>query len=138
MADVFASPPTLDPLHHSGMGHSWKTSPKKWEISATRTPGGVAEELPLRQDLVLIPRVPRLSIWCGTTLKDDWHKRFNAAVVISGHLHEFICHVRIGGMGEWDEVKDEGMDVNDISRVIWPGPQRPEKEPVTTQWRSWG
>ena len=42
---------------------------------------------PLRQGLAVLPRVPRFCIWCGTTLTQDWHQRFNAAIVISGHLH---------------------------------------------------
>jgi predicted phosphodiesterase len=42
---------------------------------------------PLRRDLVHIPRIPRFSPWCGTVLTADWHRRFNARVVISGHLH---------------------------------------------------
>lgn len=42
---------------------------------------------PLRQELAVLPRVPRFCIWCGTTLTQDWHLRFNAAIVISGHLH---------------------------------------------------
>jgi predicted phosphodiesterase len=42
---------------------------------------------PLRADLIHIPRIPRFSPWCGTTLTDDWHRRFRAAVVVSGHLH---------------------------------------------------
>jgi hypothetical protein len=42
---------------------------------------------PLRYDLARPPRVPRYSLWCGTTRTEDWHRRFNARVVISGHLH---------------------------------------------------
>ena len=42
---------------------------------------------PLRQDVVRIPRIPRFSPWCGTPLTDDWHLRFRAAEVVSGHLH---------------------------------------------------
>ena len=42
---------------------------------------------PLRQELAVLPRVPRFCIWCGTTLTQDWHTRFNATVVVSGHLH---------------------------------------------------
>ena len=42
---------------------------------------------PLRQDLVRIPRIPRFTPWCGTRLTEDWHRRFNASVVVSGHLH---------------------------------------------------
>lgn len=42
---------------------------------------------PLRRDLIRIPRAPRFAPWCGTTRTEDWHIRFNATVVISGHLH---------------------------------------------------
>jgi 3',5'-cyclic AMP phosphodiesterase CpdA len=42
---------------------------------------------PLRHDLVVLPRIPRFSIWCGTVRTTDWHIRFNAALVLSGHLH---------------------------------------------------
>jgi len=41
---------------------------------------------PLREDLIRI-RIPRFSIWCGTTITEDWHTRFNVAVVVTGHLH---------------------------------------------------
>ncbi len=42
---------------------------------------------PLRYDLARPPRVPRYSLWCGTTRTEDWHTRFRARAVISGHLH---------------------------------------------------
>jgi hypothetical protein len=42
---------------------------------------------PLRQDLVFLPRVPLFSPWCGTRATEDWHRRFRAKVVVSGHLH---------------------------------------------------
>jgi 3',5'-cyclic AMP phosphodiesterase CpdA len=42
---------------------------------------------PLRHDLARPPRVPRFSIWCGTTITEDWPTRFRARVVVSGHLH---------------------------------------------------
>jgi 3',5'-cyclic AMP phosphodiesterase CpdA len=42
---------------------------------------------PLRQDLVFLPRIPQFSLWCGTTLTDDWHRRFRALAVVYGHLH---------------------------------------------------
>jgi 3',5'-cyclic AMP phosphodiesterase CpdA len=51
---------------------------------------------PLRQDLVWLPRMPRFSIWCGTERTTDWHKRFNAKVVVSGHLHIRSTTVRDG------------------------------------------
>ena len=51
---------------------------------------------PLRPDLVNLRRIPRFSIWCGTRLTEDWHTRFNAAVVIYGHLHIKATHFRDG------------------------------------------
>lgn len=42
---------------------------------------------PLRYDLARPPRIPRFSIWCGTRETHDWHQRYRACVVVSGHLH---------------------------------------------------
>jgi len=42
---------------------------------------------PLRQDLAILPRIPRFSIWCGTRQTGQWHARYNASVVVFGHLH---------------------------------------------------
>jgi 3',5'-cyclic AMP phosphodiesterase CpdA len=42
---------------------------------------------PLRYDLARPPRIPRFSLWCGTTRTEDWGERFRARAVISGHLH---------------------------------------------------
>jgi hypothetical protein len=42
---------------------------------------------PLRYDLARPPRIPRYSLWCGTTRTEDWHTRFRARSVVSGHLH---------------------------------------------------
>lgn len=42
---------------------------------------------PLREDLVHIPRIPRFTPWCGTRRTADWHRRYHAVAVVSGHLH---------------------------------------------------
>ena len=42
---------------------------------------------PLRYDLARPPRVPRFSLWCGTTRTEEWGQRFRARAVVSGHLH---------------------------------------------------
>lgn len=47
----------------------------------------VANHFPLRPDLAILPRVPRFSIWCGTTRTAEWHRRFNIEAVTYGHLH---------------------------------------------------
>jgi 3',5'-cyclic AMP phosphodiesterase CpdA len=47
----------------------------------------IANHFPLRADLAVLPRIPRFSIWCGTTKTEDWHRRFNIEAVVYGHLH---------------------------------------------------
>jgi predicted phosphodiesterase len=42
---------------------------------------------PLRLDIIDVPRVPRFTPWCGTVITHNWHRRFRASVVVSGHLH---------------------------------------------------
>jgi Calcineurin-like phosphoesterase len=51
---------------------------------------------PLREDLVWLPTIPRFSLWCGTHQTHDWHLRFNAKLVLSGHLHIPCTKVRDG------------------------------------------
>ena len=47
----------------------------------------VANHFALRRDLAVLPRIPRFSIWCGTTRTNDWHRRYNVETVVYGHLH---------------------------------------------------
>jgi 3',5'-cyclic AMP phosphodiesterase CpdA len=47
----------------------------------------LANHFPLRHELGVPPRIPRFSIWCGTTKTEAWHLRFNIEVAVSGHLH---------------------------------------------------
>jgi len=47
----------------------------------------LVNHFPLRRDLARLPRAPRFSPWCGTRRTEDWHLRFKARVVVSGHLH---------------------------------------------------
>jgi len=51
---------------------------------------------PMRYDLARPPRVPRFSLWCGTTRTERWPQRFRARAVISGHLHMRTTIVRYG------------------------------------------
>lgn len=101
---------------------------------------------PLREDLVKLPLVPRFSLWCGTKKTEDWHTRFNAKVVVSGHLHirrtdwrhgTRFEEVSLGYPRQWQDCQDRGLDVNDLLREILPGPSAP---PVSdaTQWRRYG
>ncbi len=74
----------------------------------------LVNHFPLRADLAVLPRIPRFSIWCGTTRTNDWHRRFNIETVIYGHLHmrssKTIDNVRfeevsLGYPKQWDPRK---------------------------------
>lgn len=43
--------------------------------------------LPLRHDLVWLPRIPPFSLCCGTTQTENWHLQYRAVAVVFGHLH---------------------------------------------------
>ncbi len=47
----------------------------------------VANHFPLRRELAVLPRIPRFSLWCGTTKTEEWHRRFAIETVVYGHLH---------------------------------------------------
>lgn len=77
----------------------------------------LVSHFPLRRELVRLSRIPRFSIWCGTTLTASWHRRFRAVAAVSGHLHvpatDFIDGVRFdevsfGYHGQWDP--ERGFD----------------------------
>ncbi len=78
---------------------------------------------PLRSDLVYIPRAPRFSPWCGTTRTEDWHIRYNAEVVVSGHIHirrtdwrdgTRFEEVSLGYPRQWDQSRGIAPYLRDI------------------------
>jgi 3',5'-cyclic AMP phosphodiesterase CpdA len=71
------------------------TEPRLAE-AASRAPLVLINHFPLRQDLAILPRIPRFSIWCGTRLTEDWHLRYRAEAVVYGHLHIRATHYRDG------------------------------------------
>jgi 3',5'-cyclic AMP phosphodiesterase CpdA len=82
---------------------------------------------PLREDLALLPRIPRFKIWCGTRQSTDWHLRFNARVVVYGHLH--IRRTRYRDGVRFEEVSlgypsqyRAGIGLQSYMREILPGP----------------
>ena len=71
------------------------TEPRLAE-AARQGPLVIVNHFPLRQDLAVLPRIPRFSIWCGTRLTEDWHVRYRAQAVVYGHLHIRATHHRDG------------------------------------------
>jgi predicted phosphodiesterase len=96
------------------------------EACAT-APSILVNHYPLRQGLVRLHRIPRFSPWCGTRLTEQWHTRFGARVVVSGHLHiratDWVDGVRfeevsLGYPKHWH--RERGID--GYLREILPGP----------------
>lgn len=81
----------------------------------------------LRRDLVRLTRIPHFVPWCGTRETDDWHRRFRAAVVVSGHLHLRATDWRDGtrfeevALGYPQHWRDE-TGADGYLREILPGP----------------
>ncbi|KEF59652.1 uncharacterized protein A1O9_04498 [Exophiala aquamarina CBS 119918] len=119
---------------------------ERLEAAASRgIPLVVVNHWPLREDLVNIPSVPRFSLWCGTKRTEDWHSRFNAKVVVTGHLHvrrtDWIDGVRfeevsLGYPRQWQGAKDRGLGINELLREVLPGIKEPADG--STIWRHFG
>lgn len=91
----------------------------------------VVNHYPLREELVRIPRIPRFRLWCGTQRTENWHREFNIAVAVSGHLHfrntDWIDGVRfeevsLGYPNQWRQEK--GLEP--YLRQILPGGEENE------------
>jgi len=99
----------------------------------------LVNHFPFRRDLLFIHRVPRLAPWCGTVATEDWHQRYNAAVVVTGHQHvprtdwrdgTRFEEVSLGYPREWRRRLSGPPRLTDVMREILPGP-RTAPSPVT-------
>jgi len=95
--------------------------------AAAAAPLVLINHFPLRQDLAVLPRITRFSIWCGTRATEDWHRRYRALAVVYGHLHiRRTTHkdgirfeeVSLGYPKDWDESRG----IEPYLREILPGP----------------
>jgi predicted phosphodiesterase len=95
---------------------------------------------PLKRELAVLPRIPRFVVWCGTQQTEDWHRRFRAKIVVSGHLHipctRFIDGVRfeevsLGYPQEWKGREERrGWKLADHLRQILPVPATDAGDPI--------
>ncbi len=95
---------------------------------------------PLRQEHAVLPRIPRFMVWCGTRQTEDWHRRFDARVVVSGHLHipttRYVDGVRfeevsLGYPNQWrDRAARRGWRLEDHLRQILPTPAQDVGDPL--------
>lgn len=102
--------------------------------SAPPLPTVLINHFPMRQDLVYLPFIPRYSIWCGTTQTHDWHRRFRARVVVTGHLHtprtDWIDGVRFEEVSfGYPRQRRGAFDMERAMREILPGPTPPAEVP---------
>jgi 3',5'-cyclic AMP phosphodiesterase CpdA len=83
----------------------------------------IVNHYPLRPDLAVLPRIPRFTIWCGTTRTADWHTRFDVDVVVSGHLHMRSTRwrngvrfeeVSLGYPAQWQQARGAGAYLRQI------------------------
>ena len=64
--------------------------------SLKKNPMVLINHFPLREDMAILRRFPRFSLWCGTRETGDWHTRFPVSVVVYGHMHMRSTHYRDG------------------------------------------
>lgn len=123
----------LDPSPYpsrSAWCHARVALTEKRLLEAGDIPKVLINHFPLRQDIVLLPRVPRFLPWCGTRKTTDWHLRFKATTVVHGHLHvRRTCHVDgvrfIDVSFGYPRERRGDRPVNDYVRQILPIPEAP-------------
>lgn len=64
-----------------------ETTLRRLEACHDGTATILANHFPMVEEFAGVPLVPRFTPWCGTQLSADWHIRFQARVVVTGHLH---------------------------------------------------
>ena len=96
---------------------------------------------PLSRVPTSILRYPHFAMWCGSTVTEDWHQRYRAAVAVYGHLHIPVTfqldgvrfeEVSLGYPREWRSRGDELPDP--VRRIDPPDPDRGWFDHVQRQW----
>lgn len=119
-------------------------SERRLEEALAQTPPEIGTVLiahfPLRQEHAVLPRIPRFMVWCGTRATEDWHRRFRARVVVSGHLHipctRYVDDTRfeevsLGYPDQWVAREDHrGWRLEDHLRQILPVPETDAGDPL--------
>lgn len=75
------------PTRQAWCAHRLRTTEARLAALPPDTRTVLINHWPLRHDLCRLFRIPRFTPWCGTSRTEDWHVRWRAEVVISGHLH---------------------------------------------------
>lgn len=124
-----------------------KTEERLMLTSSRGIPLVLVNHWPLREDTITIPQIPRFSLWCGTKKTEEWHTRFNAKVVVTGHLHVRRTdwrdgvrfeEVSLGYPKQWQGARDRGLDINDLLREVLPAAEMVDHKDGKTIWRRSG
>ena len=120
----------LDPTPHAS-SPAWcaarcEATEKRLAALPTDIPLVLINHNPLHPALCTLPRIPRFAIWSGTRRTADWHRRFNVAVMVSGHLHvrstRWLEGVRCEEVSlGYPDQRRHGADINSFVREILPG-----------------
>ena len=87
-------------------------------------PKVLVNHFPLEEEHAVLPLAPRFTPWCGTRRTRGWHRRFNAAAVVYGHLHirktEFLDgvpfqEVSLGYPRQWDRSRGIGAYLREVA-----------------------
>lgn len=113
-------------------------------VSEHGLPTVLIAHFPLRQEHAVLPRIPRFMVWCGTRRTEDWHRRYDARVVVSGHIHipctRYVDGVRfeevsLGYPDQWTAREAQrGWRLEDHLRQILPAPAEDAGDPLGS-WR---
>lgn len=133
-----------DPYPHVGAWCGARVEESERRLTAALVgsddPTVLIAHFPLRQEHAILPRIPRFMVWCGTRRTEDWHTKFRAKVVISGHLHipctRYVDDVRfeevsLGYPDQWQAREaHRGWRIEDHLRQILPAPAEDAGDPL--------
>lgn len=103
-------------------------SERRLEEASRRAPLILINHFPMVRAVADVPAFPPFVIWCGTRRTHDWHLRFRATAVVSGHLHipstRHIDGVRFEevSLGYPRQRRRRGQHFDALLRQILPAP----------------
>lgn len=87
-ADEALLHPDPYPTRQAWCDERYRYTEQRLTTIAGKEPLILINHFPLRSEpLKRLRRIPRFTPWCGTRRTHDWHQRFNAEIVVYGHLH---------------------------------------------------
>jgi len=137
--DEFYLSPSPHPTREDWCHDRLRITEERLKQLPADVPTVLVNHFQLRLDLVRLPRVPRFCLWCGTRATEDWHIKWHAKAVVSGHLHMRSTdwrdgvrfeEVALGYPRDWKQRK--GIDY--YVREVLPGSPEPRKWSRQTVW----